>query len=320
VLSGKVVNIPDAPSASLLQYPEEARQEGIQSMLSAPLIGKDGPLGIIRAYAVEPARFTAEDEAFLAAIAGQGSIAIENAIAYQAIEALDATKTQFIRTVTHELRSPVSVTQSLLRTLASGYAGQVTEQQQDILNRAARRVDFLQKLIDDLLDLASGKADLKAHEERQPVSLTTAVERVVKRYEVSAQEKNLTLELKNRVKDEPLTVLATSEGLDLAFNNLVSNAVKYTPSGGRATVTLARQSRSPCRDRGYRDRHSGRRHPAFVRRVLPGAKRQRARARGHRPGIDHRQGSDHPLRRASCGSKHRERRNTFHNFPAFTDD
>jgi signal transduction histidine kinase len=240
VLSGKVVNIPNAPSSSLLQYPEEARQEGIQSMLSAPLIGKEGPLGIIRAYAVEPARFTAEDEAFLAAIAGQGSIAIENAIAYQAIEALDATKTQFIRTVTHELRSPVSVTQSLLRTLATGYAGQVTEQQQDILNRAARRVDFLQKLIDDLLDLAAGKADLKTHEERQPVSLTTAVERVVKRYEVSAQEKNLTLELKNRVKDEALNVLATSEGLDLAFNNLVSNAVKYTPRGGRVTVTLAR--------------------------------------------------------------------------------
>lgn len=48
------------------------------------------------------------------------------------------------------------------------------------------------------------------------------------------------MELINRVKDEALTVLATTEGLDRVFNNLVSNAVKYTPSGGRVTVTLAR--------------------------------------------------------------------------------
>ncbi len=133
VLSGKVVNVPDAPNSPLIQYPEEARQEGIRSMLSAPLTGKDGPLGILRAYAVEPNRFTPDDEQFLAAIAAQGSIAIENAIAYHAIETLDATKSQFIRTVTHELRSPVSVTQSLLKTLVAGYVGEVSEQQKEIL-------------------------------------------------------------------------------------------------------------------------------------------------------------------------------------------
>ena len=168
VLSGKVVNIPDAPSSPLIQYPEEARQEGIRSMLSAPLVGKSGPMGVLRAYAVEPSRFTPEDESFLAAIAAQGSIAIDNALAYQAIEALDAAKSQFVRMVTHDLRSPVSVTRSLLRNITAGYAGQVTEQQLDILNRATHRVDFLQKLIDDLLDLAAAKSEIKTHEVFEP--------------------------------------------------------------------------------------------------------------------------------------------------------
>jgi signal transduction histidine kinase len=241
VLSGKIVNVPDAPGSPLLQYPEEARQEGIQSMLSAPLVGKRGPMGILRAYAIEPRRFTPEDEAFLAAIAAQGSIAIENAMAYRDVEALDTAKTQFIRIVTHELRSPVSVTRSLLRNIVAGYAGQVTEQQQDILNRASRRVDFLQKLIDDLLDLAAGKTEVKEHEKLEPVPLEEAIDRVVKRYEVPAQEKSLNLDWQDKTGEEPIIVMATLDGLDRIFNNLISNAVKYTPSGGRVSVTLSTQ-------------------------------------------------------------------------------
>ena len=103
VLSGKIVNVPDVTDSPLIQYPEEARQEGIRSMLSAPLANMEGPLGILRAYAVEPNRFTPDDENFLAAIAAQGSIAIENAMAYQAVAALEQSKSQFVRMVTHEL-------------------------------------------------------------------------------------------------------------------------------------------------------------------------------------------------------------------------
>jgi signal transduction histidine kinase len=239
-LSGHVVNIPNAPENPLLQYPEEARQEGIQSMLSAPLIGKSGPLGIIRAYAVEPERFTPDDEAFLAAIAAQGSIAIENALAYQSIEELDALKSQFIRMVTHELRSPVSVTRSLLRTIVMGYTGKVTSQQLDILNRASRRVEFLQKLIDDLLDLAAGKVMEKSNEILSPIPLAPAIQKVVDRYEVPAKEKDISIRFENRSPGRPLVVMATVEGLDRIFNNLVSNAVKYTPRSGHVHLELSR--------------------------------------------------------------------------------
>lgn len=240
VLAGKIVNITDAPHSSLLQYPEEARQEGIQSILSAPLVGKSGPLGILRAYAIEPNRFTPDDEAFLAAIAAQGSIAIENAMAYHAMQELDSVKGQFVRIVTHELRSPVSVTRSLLRNIIAGYAGEITEQQLDILNRACRRVDFLQKLIDDLLDLAAGKTDANVSEEFEPLSIQLTVKQVIKRFEVPANEKGVDLRWLDRSGEENTLVAATPDGLDRIFNNLVSNAIKYTPSGGQVTVTLSR--------------------------------------------------------------------------------
>jgi signal transduction histidine kinase len=235
-LSGKVINIPNVPESPLIQYPEEARREGIQSMLSAPLIDKSGPLGIIRAYAIESNRFTSDDEEFLGAIAAQGSIALENALAYRAISQLDTLKSQFIRMVTHELRSPVSVTRSLLRTIVAGYAGDVSPQQRDILERANRRIEYLQKLVDDLLDVAAGKVDVAVSDEVEVLSIAPILEKVIKRFEIPAQEKNISLVLKDKSNGVPLEVKATTEGMDRVFNNLVSNAIKYTPDGGKVTV------------------------------------------------------------------------------------
>jgi len=241
LLAGRVVNIPDVTRTSLLQYPDWVIQEGIFSMLSAPLVGKNGFLGIIRAYSDERNRFTPEDESFLAAIAAQGSIAIENALAYQAVQTLDETKSNFIRTITHELRSPVSVIRSLLRTITAGYTGEVNEQQRDLVDRAIRRIDFLQKLIDDLLELAAGKADLKSFESTLPVPLENSLKRVVDRFTAPAKEKDQTLEWRN-LADQPCLVMASPEALDRIFNNLLSNAVKYTPPKGKVSVTLSQSA------------------------------------------------------------------------------
>jgi signal transduction histidine kinase len=243
VLEGKVINIPDIRQSSLLQYPDWALQEGIFSMVSAPLMGKTRPLGILRAYADGQDRFTPDDESFLSAIAAQGSIAIENALAYQTIETLDATKAAFIRVFTHELRSPVSVIRSLLQTVLSGYAAEINPQQRDILERAVRRVDFLRKLIDDLLDLANGRAPQPSADLKAPVPLESVVETVVKRFEMPAHENGLTMEWHCAPQGGESPVWATVEGLDRIFNNLVSNAVKYTPQGGKVTISLNRTAK-----------------------------------------------------------------------------
>jgi signal transduction histidine kinase len=238
VLEGTIVNVPDVTQSSLLQYPEWAVQEGIYSMLSAPLLGKSKSLGILRAYSHEKNHFNENDESFLAAIAAQGSIAIENAIAYEAIEALEATKNTLVRTFTHELRSPVGVIHSLLRNITDGYAGDLSPLQRDLLERAIRRTDFLQELIDDLLDLSTGKLQEKSAEVLEPLSLDEMLRRVAKRFEIPAQEKGLKLFCKKEADVDETMVMATSEGLDRVFNNLVSNAVKYTPSGGSITISL----------------------------------------------------------------------------------
>ena len=238
VLAGETVIVNDVTTDTRLQYPQQAIAEGIYAMLSAPLHGKKGPLGLIRAYSVDAGRFTQDDIEFINAIAHQGTIAIENALAYEALGKLDQMKSRFVMTVTHELRSPVSVVRSLTRTMLAGYVGALPDPLREMLIRVQHRADFLQTLIDDLLDLATGKADLSAKEERVPVRLDEAVERVVERFKIPAQEKEIALEWHCDCADGPIKIAATDEGIDRILNNLVSNAVKYTPHGGRVSVKL----------------------------------------------------------------------------------
>jgi signal transduction histidine kinase len=228
-LSDKTVLVRDATRDPRLRYPEKVAAEGIYAILSAPLIGKRGPVGVLRAYGGTAYRFTEDDAAFLTAIAAQGVVAIENAQAYQLLENLDAQKSQFVRIVTHELRSPVQVTSSLLNVLRRGYVGDLNEKQSDLAERAFNRLQFLQTLIDDLLDLAAGKADVLATAERGLVSLNEVLREVHARYEAPAHDKGLVLQC--QCPGEALNVWGDKAELDRIVNNLVSNAVKYTRQG-----------------------------------------------------------------------------------------
>jgi signal transduction histidine kinase len=228
-LSGKTVLIPDTTLDTRLRYPHKVSAEGIRAILSTPLMGRREPIGVLRAYGGTAHRFDEDDAAFLGAIAAEGAVAIENAQAYQLLENLDRQKSQFVRLVTHELRSPVQVTLSLLNVLSRGYIGELNEQQTDLVDRAYNRLRFLQTLIDDLLDLAAGKADVLATAERGLVPLTQVVEEVRARYESPAQEKGL--QLRCECPGEELNVWGDRSELDRIMNNLVSNAVKYTRRG-----------------------------------------------------------------------------------------
>jgi signal transduction histidine kinase len=237
VLAGRIIAVADVHTDKRLQYRAQAMTEGIYSMLSAPLHGKQGPLGLIRAYSAELNHFTEADASFLGAMASEGSLAIENAMAYRALGQLDEMKSKFVLMVTHELRSPVGVIRSLLRTMTAGYTGTLSEEQRDIIRRALHRADFLQALIDDLLDLAAGKNEMGLKEERGAVRLDEILRQVVERHETAARENHIALEYRPPEGRE-VTVIAGSEGLDRVFNNLISNAVKYTPEGGRISVKL----------------------------------------------------------------------------------
>jgi signal transduction histidine kinase len=234
-LAGKPVIIGQPATDPRIQYPQQVAEEGIRSLLAVPIVSHGRPLGVLRVYSDEPQHFTETDVAFVRAIAQQGATALDNAISHESLQRTEQTRGQFVRLVTHELRAPVGGAQSLLRTLLRGLAGELSDQQQDILGRLEKRLDALMELINDLLDLAASKTpEIQEAPRRMP--LQPILEGVVARWEPQAAEKDVTLNCD--LPFEALPVTGTEDGLARIFDNLVGNAVKYTPAGGRVSLRM----------------------------------------------------------------------------------
>jgi signal transduction histidine kinase len=223
-----VVHVTDVEGDPRIWHPELVRDERIASMLSVAIKGRMGPIGVLRAYGAPGHEFSAEDIAYLQAVAAHGAVAIENAKAYRLLADLDRDKSKFLRITTHELRSPVRVTESLLMTLGDGFVGTLTPEQRDVVERAQKRLASLHELIDDLLDLAAGKADM-AQVQPQVCDVRTTAGEVVERLRTVAEGKGLRLDLEQ--PPEPVNVWCDPNDLDRIVLNLVSNAVKYTVHG-----------------------------------------------------------------------------------------
>lgn len=156
----------------------------------------------------------------------------------QEMERLDRHKSAFMTTVAHELRAPVAGAQSLVRTLLRGMAGDLDDQQKDILQRIEVRQSQLMDLINDLLSLAASKT-FDQDEPLQPISLAPEIRRALDQFSVEAEKKGITTLLE--VPDNDVLVQATPDGLTKIFNNLIGNAIKYTPEGGRVHIEVIEQ-------------------------------------------------------------------------------
>ncbi|MGQ9696231.1 MAG: GAF domain-containing protein [Thermodesulfobacteriota bacterium] len=84
-LQGKPIAAFDATKDERIQYREQAKKEGIASILSVPMMLREETIGVVRVYTAEPRDFTMEDMYFVGAVANLGAIALENARLYEAI-------------------------------------------------------------------------------------------------------------------------------------------------------------------------------------------------------------------------------------------
>jgi signal transduction histidine kinase len=231
-LSGQPTIIADAHAdPRAVNVPRDYR-----SALCVPLVHEGSPVGTLHVYSSAPNRFCEEDAVLLMWLASLGAAAVAATRTLMAPEALEASKARFITVATHELRSPVTIAQSLVRGVLKGYAGELSDKQSEMFGRISRCLDSLEGLVNDLLDLAAGKAP--ELEEEWAVLLNGSVGRVMRLLQPRAEEKGLDMTLQS-CRDE-LVIWGTEDGLDRIFVNLVSNAVKYTPTGGTVTVTVRR--------------------------------------------------------------------------------
>jgi len=147
---------------------------------------------------------------------------------------LEARKSRFMRVAAHQLRSPLSAIQSLLNVSLRNYEALGEEKRADFIRRAEARTRMMLDMLADLLALSRLRDARGQKPVRDLVTFDETARRVLTLYAPQAEEKQQTLEVRLEAGDAQ--VYAESDRVRDVLTNLVSNAIKYTPEGGRVTV------------------------------------------------------------------------------------
>jgi two-component system phosphate regulon sensor histidine kinase PhoR len=165
-----------------------------------------------------------------------GSVTVLQDISY--LKELDKMKSEFIAMVAHELRAPIASVEQQLNVILGQMAGEVTAKQEQLLNRAKERTRGVLNLIKDLLDLSKIEAG-KMVQYKESISLQEVIRRVVELMRTEAEAKKIDLQF-SASSESPL-IQADRNSMEGTFTNLVSNAIKYTPEGGKVWITLSEE-------------------------------------------------------------------------------
>jgi PAS domain S-box-containing protein len=239
-----------AVSDSGLIFPDLTKEEvrspfirdRVKSLVGAPLRVGGRLIGVVHVGSSAPRHYTEDDLRLLRLVGERMAFAIERARLHEAegaarreAEAANRAKDEFLATVSHELRQPLHAILGWSHTVRAGKYDEATViQALEVIERNAK---LQESLIGDLLDVSrivTGKLQLDV----QPVDLRAVIGTAVDVVRPAASAKGVNLE----VTLDPLASLVSGDAdrLQQVLWNLFSNAVKFTPKGGRIEVRLQR--------------------------------------------------------------------------------
>jgi signal transduction histidine kinase len=210
------------------------------SILGVPMHDVYRPVGVLEALNKVDGPFTQEDVAILSILADLAGVAIEKARLFEALQQanqqlnqLDRLKSDFIAVASHELRTPLSIILGYVTYLRE-MANDESAGQLDSVLRAAVR---LRNLIQDMLNLQyidAGKASL----DQSVVDIAEIIKSLVAERDEMFLAKNQSIQTK--LPDQPVLVIVDRNMFQVILNNLVDNAIKFTPEAGKITISVER--------------------------------------------------------------------------------
>lgn len=239
--------LPDYPS-----HPEAMQkwiEVGVTHFMGVPLRAGDRCLGMLALFNLghSPIQFNQRDLDVVVSVGRQAGIAIQNlrllaetqqraaalAAALNRQAELDAMKNTFTQSVSHELRSPLGIIYGHAELLASESLGPLNDDQRQSSEIIMRRVMMLTNLVDDLTALLAAETQELRREEIDTIMLVYSL---LADYRMRANDLGIALEAEF---EEPMPwILGDSTHLRRVFDNLVSNAFKFTPAGGSIILRL----------------------------------------------------------------------------------
>ena len=230
-------------AARVARYPGRFLPDpaGDGALVAVPLVSARRAMGGFGMVFPEGHVFDDEDLRFALTLAQQCTQALERSRLYQAerqaridAEVQNRAKDEFLAMLGHELRNPLAPTLHALEVLrvkggddpaARGWAIEMLE----------RQARHMARLVDDLLDVSRitrGQIELR----REPAALAALIERAVESCQALVDERRHRLEL--RLPDEPVWIDADPARIEQVLCNLLNNAARYTPPGGRIRVRM----------------------------------------------------------------------------------
>lgn len=152
------------------------------------------------------------------------------------LQELDQMKNFFIGVVSHDLKAPLNAVGSFLNVILAGYAGELTERQRTMLERANLRIEELVTLVNDILDISLMELG-RLVVESEPMQMRDVVERCVEDVAVLAREAGV--EVLVDMPDDLPEIQGAPRRLRQVLTNLVTNGVKFTPAGGQVTIRVS---------------------------------------------------------------------------------
>jgi PAS domain S-box-containing protein len=242
IRTGQPVMMSSIPDELLVAAARDAehlaalRALGLTSYIAVPLVANGRTLGAILFITAESARpYDREDVLFAQAVAERAALAVDNARAYSDARAASRAKDEFLATLSHELRTPINAIMGWGQMLQHGVVDPA--RMAHAVDAIVRNATAQARLIEDLLDLSriiSGKMRLDV----EPIDVGAVVSAAVGTVEPAAQAKGLRLE--SIVDESGGRVYGDRQRLQQAVWNLLANAVKFTPRGGRVQAHVVR--------------------------------------------------------------------------------
>ncbi len=221
--------------------------EIVRSLLVVPLIVRGQTIGTLAIDSDRANAFSDLDIQLMMIAAAQVSIAISNAglfeevearaseltVAYEELKESDRLKDELVQNVSHELRTPLTFVKGYVDLLMDGEMGLVSSEQQEALHIVATKTDEITRIIDDIITLQridSGNLQLDVS------AMAALIQTAVSGHRIVAEKKGLTIVAE--LPPTPGFVLMDKGRINQVIDNLIANAMKFSPNGGVISVSM----------------------------------------------------------------------------------
>jgi signal transduction histidine kinase len=235
--------IPNVQESDQYRHTELARQEGLVSLLSVPLVSGDEAIGVLSVYTAEPHRFSNDEILLLTALAGLSSVAVRKAQLYEKVVDVEEQLRQneqlsalglLAAEIAHEIRNPLTVVKMLFHALDLRFPGDDPRSKDAAI--IGEKMDQMNRILDQTLIFAR-----RSEPELKPTDVNALFDDVLLLVRHKLAQQGIQLQWRPAA-GLPLASLDRTQ-IEQAALNLILNAAQAMPKGG--TLTLTTEAREP---------------------------------------------------------------------------